>query len=187
MGNGSPYYERLLKSVLEASEASAWQGAVLEWDVVDCIEDEYLDASCICGKENLRYLYTIRNRLNGNELYPIGSKCIKKFMRSDLDDYTSIMEQLFRLLHAIENREYITLTSDYFSRKLLAYLYEEGAFRPTSYNMYRPVMDYDFMLKMFNKHGPDSSAQDRKINAIILNSIKPFLQRMLHDKIRRKR
>ena len=101
-----------------------------------------------------------------------------------MNDYTSVMEKLFHLLHAIESREYITLTSDYFSRNLLWYLYEEGAFHPNQHNQYQPKKDYDFMLQMFNRHGPGSSMQDSKINAIIIYSIKPFLQNMLRNKIR---
>ena len=46
--------------------------------------------------------------------------------------------------------------------------------------------DYDFMLKMFNKRDKSSITikQDKKIKAILLNSIKPFLQEKLSCKIR---
>ena len=34
--------------------------AVAEWDIIDCEEDERLESSCICGKEDLRFLFTIQ-------------------------------------------------------------------------------------------------------------------------------
>ena len=41
---------------------------------------------CVCIKEHIRYLYTIRNELTGRTIYPIGSSCIKKFHRNDMDE-----------------------------------------------------------------------------------------------------
>lgn len=184
----SANFINLQNAVINSSEAAIWKNAVLEWDIADCEEDEELASSCICGKEELRYLFTIQNKMNGNILYPIGSSCIKKFSRSDLNEYASVNEQLFRLLHAIEKNNFILLSSDYFSRKLLAYLYFNGAFRPTVYNNYNSEKDYEFLLKMFNKRDKDSitRAQTGKISAIFLNSIKPFLQSKLKDKIRQR-
>lgn len=185
----SVYYKNLIQRVIDNSEASDWESAVLEWEVFDCEEDETLLSSCVCGKEELRYLFTIQNTRNGNTLYPIGSSCIKKFERDDLNDDVSIKEQLFRLLHAIENNEYITLSSDLFSRKLLGYLYDEGAFQANSYNGFDPEVDYDFLLKMFNKRDKDSisTQQHRKISAIIMSSIRPYLRSVLKDKIKHRK
>lgn len=183
MNTTSLYYRRLVETVLRYSDAAEWSAAVLEWCIDDVEEDETQQESCICGKENLRYLFTIRNTINGNTLYPIGSSCIKKFDRSDLDDEVAVKEQLFILLHAIEGRSFLTLSSQFFSRKLLRYLYDLGAFKPTSYNQYDPYNDYQFMLDMFNKRNR-SERQEKMATAIILNSVKPFLQDMLKDKIR---
>mgnify|MGYP006980738705 CR=1 FL=1 len=72
------YYQNLIKQVIDKSKAATWQDAVQEWEVFDCEEYEALASSCVCGKENLRYLFTIHNTNNGNVLYPIGSSCIKK-------------------------------------------------------------------------------------------------------------
>lgn len=185
----SVFYRNLIWRVIEKSIASDWENAVLEWEVFDCEEDETLLSSCICGKEELRYLFTIKNIKNGNTLYPIGSSCIKKFERDDLNEDVSIKEQLFKLLHAIENNVFITLSSDLFSRKLLGYLLDEGAFQANSYNGFDPEVDCDFLLKMFNKRDKDniSMAQRRKISAIIMNSIRPYLRSVLKDKIKRRR
>jgi len=182
MNTTSSYYRRLIETVLRYSDATEWNAAVLEWCIEDVEEDKTQQESCICGKENLRYLFTIRNTINGNTLYPIGSSCIKKFERSDLDDEVVVKEQLFILLHAIEGQSFLTLSSAFFSRKLLRYLYEIGAFKPTSYNKFDPYNDYQFMLDMFNKRNR-TEKQERMATAIILNSVKPFLQDMLRDKI----
>ena len=76
-------------------------------------------------------------------------------------------------------------SSELFSRKLLRWLYEEGAF-DTEYNDYDGEDDYEFMLKMFNKRDKDSISlkQDKKIKALLLNAIKPFLQDRLAEKVR---
>lgn len=109
----SNYFQTLIKDVLDNSESEYWEDAVTEWEIVDVEEDERLEESCICGKEHLRYLFTIQNQLNGNELYPIGSSCIKKFEREDLKLQVDVKEQLFKLLHAVENNDYLQLSSDF--------------------------------------------------------------------------
>ena len=184
INRNSAYYRNLIQRVIDNSESDIWESAVFEWEIFDWEEDETLESSCICGKENLRYLFTIRNTLNGNILYPIGSSCIKKFERADLDEEAAVKEQLFKLLHAIENNRFLTLSSEFFSRKLLRHLYEIGAFKPTQYNNYNPEEDYQFMLDMFNKRSR-TMKQEKKVTAIILNSIKPFLYEMLQNKVRR--
>lgn len=182
----SAYYRNLIQRVIKNSVSDIWDNAVLEWEVFDCEEDETLEASCICGKEELRYLFTISNKRNGNMLYPIGSSCIRKFERVDLDEEVAVKEQLFKLLHAIENNSFLTLSSDFFSRKLLLYLLDLGAFKPTSYNHNDPEEDYQFMLDMFNKRSRRTESQDKKATAIILNSIRPFLREMLREKVHRR-
>lgn len=115
----SSYYQNLIKRVLEASTTDNWEIAVREWDIVDCEEDEEHASECVCGKENLRYLFTIRNRETGRSLYPIGSSCIEKFERDDLDYEVDVQMDMYRLAHAMERGERIELTSKYFSKKLL--------------------------------------------------------------------
>ena len=172
----SKYLENLVKTVIDSSLANNWQDAVMEWDIIDCEEDESLSESCICSKEELRYLYTIQNVYNGNILFPIGSSCIKKFNRSELIDIIKEKEELFELYRAIRTNKYITLDSMYFTRRALKVLYNNGAF-DTSFNGYNGWHDYQFMLEMFNKKNKSSITknQQSKINAIILNGIKPYL------------
>lgn len=172
-------------TVIHCSESDNWQEAVVEWDIDDCEEDPSCSSECVCGKENIKYLYTIRNRYTGKILYPIGSSCINKFDRGDLREVTSLIESQFKLLHAVEEGRYLSLSAELFSRKLLRWLYDEGAFN-TAYNGYDGEEDYEFMLKMFNKRDKASISinQDKKIKAILLNSIKPFLQERLSEKVR---
>ena len=183
------YRTNLINKVIELSENKKWNSAVLEWELIDCDEDEETMSSCICGKEELRYLFTIKNSQNNNILSPIGSSCIKKFERDDLNEKTSIQEKLFKLLHAIEDGSYIKLSSEYFSRKLLKYLYEQNVFNSSEYNNYNPENDYYFLLEMFNKRNKNSITpkQQRKINAIIITSIRPYLVKQLKGKIKQQK
>jgi len=172
------YYENLIKRVIELSESSVWERAVQEWEIIDCEIDETLSESCVCGKENLKYLFTIKNVRNANELYPIGSTCINKFERDDLDYEISVYKDMFKLVHAVENNEYIELSSRYFSKKLLCYLYDNNAFKPNKYNDFDGENDCDFLLDMFNKRNKDEIPESlqRKIKAIIVSSIIPFVR-----------
>ncbi len=180
----SAYYKNLIQRVIDASEGATWEASVSEWEIVDCEEDEDCESFCICGKENIRYLYTIRNVINGNLLYPIGSSCIRKFGNENMDEEINIREGMFVLYRAVRNNENIELSTKYFSRKLLYALFDEGAFRPTEYNQRDGYNDYTFLLDMFNKRDKSSItySQRRKINAIIGFSIKPYLQKTLKFK-----
>lgn len=180
----SSYYNNLIQKVIDASEGETWDEAVGEWEIFDCEEDEDCSSFCICGKEGIRYLYTIRNVENGNLLYPIGSSCIKKFGNEDMDEEIAIREGMFTLFRAVRNNETIDLSSRYFSRKLLLALYQNGAFPATKYNYGNGHNDYAFMLDMFNKRDKSkiTSRQQSKINAIIGYSIRPYLQGTLKFK-----
>ena len=186
MVRSSANFKKLMQAVLEKSEATDWESAIGEWEIDDVEEDKSLEESCVCGKERLRYLFTIRNDINGNYLNPIGSSCINRFGRADLSEEVAVKEQLFKLLHDIEERKFITLSSDFFSRKLLRYLYDIGAFKATEYNKYEPYNDYKFLLDMFNARAC-TNRQESKATAIIMNSIKPFLHKMLYNKIRNRK
>lgn len=177
-------FKNLMAAVLSVSNARTWEAAVREWDIVDCEEDASCKSRCVCGKENIRYLFTIRNRSNKNTLFPIGSSCIRKFDRDDLNEEVGVREGMFRLLRAIRDNQFIALNAEFFSRKLLKALYEKGAFLPNQYNDYDGEKDYLFMLDMFNKRKRPSDLQQRKVRAIIVASIKPFLERELAKKMR---
>ena len=94
------------------------------------------------------------------------------------EDEINVRKQLFELLHAVEKGRYLELTPNLFSRKLLKYLYDIGAFQATWWN--------DNTIKMpdmFNKR-TRATGQNKKVTAILLYSIKPFLQQYLENKVR---
>lgn len=89
-----------------------------------------------------------------------------------------------KLYHAVEDNHFISLSPEFFSRKLLKKLYDEGAF-DCEYNGYDGYDDYEFILKMFNKRDKSSITlgQQKKIRAIIVASIRPYLRNQLARKI----
>ena len=180
----SQYRTNLINKILKLSKNKNWNSAVLEWEIIDCDEDEDAKSVCICGKESIRYLFKVKNSQNDNALSPIGSSCIKKFEREDLNETISIQEKLFKLFHAIKQNDYITLSPEYFSRKLLKYLYDEDVFKPSEYNSFHPQNDYSFLLQVFNKRDKKSITpnQKRKVVAIIMTSIRPYLFKQLKGK-----
>lgn len=181
MKKNNQYTNNLILEVINNSTGSTWEDAVNEWDITDCEEDITSSSRCICGKESIKYLFTIKNQTNQNILFPIGSSCIKKFDRDDLNSITKVKQDMFKLMHALEKNQFIELTSEFFTKKLLLELFKEGAFKPNKYNNYEAKKDYDFLLKMFNKKYKDeiTEKQNKKINALIMCSIKPFLLKKL--------
>lgn len=176
--------KHLVTKIQNNSIAHAWDEAVKEWEVADCRVDERESVRCVCREESPAYLFTIQNKRNHKKIYPISESCIRKMGRKELNDATEINIQLFKLLRAIREEKYIELNSEYFTRKLLAYLYEISVFRPTRYNNFNGKNDYLFMLNMFNKRAKPSENQARKIRAIIANDLKPFLEEKLKEKVR---
>lgn len=178
------YRENLINQVINLSLSSNWEDAVREWNIEDWFDYQFTggDNVCVCGKEHLRYLYRIRNRNTNEILFPIGSSCINKFGRHELHEQTNLIEDLFRLLEAVNNGEYITLDSNFFSRKILAHLQKENIFTADNFNGFKSDSDYEFLLKMFNKMNAPTSLQQKKINALIYYKIIPYLQRLLVTK-----
>lgn len=56
---GNLYTDNLIGTVIGLSVADDWEGARREWRIVGCEVDETHSATCVCGKEGLRYVYTI--------------------------------------------------------------------------------------------------------------------------------
>ncbi|MCP9356711.1 transcriptional regulator [Liquorilactobacillus satsumensis] len=173
------YAKNFFNRVLSNSVSNNWDRAVLEWEITGSKEDDLCETSCICGKENIRYIFEITNKKNKQKLYPVGSSCIKKFKRNDLNEETSIYKKLYILENAVHENSFITLSSDYFSRKLLKFFYDNSAFNDGKYDA---KTNYDFILDMFNKRDKSSITlkQKKKITAIILSDIIPFVKKKLN-------
>lgn len=170
-------FDVLARRVTDASVSSDWSIAVGEWDVVELKEDPSRDGVCICGQTELVKLFTIKNSRNGEVLYPIGSHCVNQFGREDLNRQVSLYIDLLNLRIAVQKVQPIALTSEYFSRATLGYLYQYGAFTPDQYNDGDGEDDYWFLLDMFNKRKKENITprQRGKIRALINSKIEPFI------------
>lgn len=177
------FFKQLTEVVLEKSESKKWNDAVKEWDLVDTNEDTDVSSTCICGKTGIRYLHRIVNLINHQTIYPVGSCCIKKFNRADLKEKVAVEEKLFKLYHAVNSNKFLSLDTELFSRKLITHLYLEGAFASNNPD-YSPIITYRFFLDMFNKRnkGLITTAQEKKIKAILLNNVRPFIRKQLNGK-----
>lgn len=75
----SKYQENLIKTVMDKSWGNTWEEAVQEWDIIDCAEDNSLSRSCICGKEQIKYLYRLHNRKQTNGCFRLEVHVLKNF------------------------------------------------------------------------------------------------------------
>ena len=178
--------EKLANEVFSKSESKTWASCVVEWVICDCDEDEEASGECVCGQEGLRYMYAIRNVLNGNIIYPIGSECIKKFENELLEDEAKCWAQAYRLTNlAVEygktKRISISRDKSMFSRKLLAFMYRNGVFKPNEYNEWDGGNDYLFMLDMFNARSM-TTGQIRKADHVMRESVYPWLRELYKSK-----
>jgi hypothetical protein len=167
-----------LKKVIEAnSAANDFYRAVHEWNVTAVEEHPSNEGECLCGQQDLLYMYTIHNQHTGRLLEYIGSTCVQHFKNSALNLQVAVFRGLFELRKKILAGDRISLTTDYFSREILKWLYEEGAFPATTYNGNDGEKDYLFLLDMFNKRNKDdiSPPRQRKILGLVHYTIKPFV------------
>lgn len=170
----------LRKAVLDASVSKTVSQAIQEWDVIGGTIDETQTFQCICNQEGLRYLYSIRNRNTGEILFPIGSSCVEKFGIKAMDEDIKYHRRFIDLLIAYKNAgKFIDLSLDIFSPIIIELMYEDGCFKGTSYNNYNPEMDYQFILTMRRKQIPPTGKQRKKIIAIVMSQIKPYLDKKL--------
>ena len=168
-------FEALQRAVLSASRANRWAQAVQEWRVIRLEEDPQAQGVCVCGKTGLVYLYTIHNEGSANELFPIGSSCVNLFEVEELDLSVSVFRQLIELRSAFASGQRVDLTKDFFSRALLADLWENGAFPPNEFNHENGDNDYRFLLDLFNRRRDFTDREQRKVWVLINRTIRPFV------------
>ena len=169
----------LPREVVALSCADDFESARYEWDLVDRGIDPTSSQICVCGKEGLKYLFTIRNRETGAKLYPIGSSCIELFGRKDLDQQTNIAIQMYAVLAEYREIGSLKLNGGALTKAVLKQLYEEGCFTPTSFNKGNPETDYQFLVDMFNKRKEPSEKQQRKTWMLLNKVVGPYLERTL--------
>lgn len=177
-------FESLVRAVVASSRSNVWAVAVDEWQIVDLQEDSSGTGVCVCGQQNLVKLFTIRNELNGSDLFPIGSVCVNKFGRADLDRNVDLLTGLHTLRKAIVERRDTPLTSEYFSRAMLEDFFFRDVFTPDQWNHDDGENDYNFLVKMFNKRDKDSitTGQHNKIYMLLQHKVFPFV--LTDDRLR---
>lgn len=113
----------LEKVILQNSNATDIDLAVCEWgiDLEELSFDEH-SSTCVCGKKDLKYIYTIYNKENGNTLYPIGSVCIKEFEREDLLEELKNIESIIKVHNYGLEHKKLKLNSDCVNRRVISYL-----------------------------------------------------------------
>lgn len=164
----------MIETILKNSIADTFEEAALEWDVVKCTIG---DGTCICGQKHLQYLFRIRNRKNGRELFPVGSECIKKFNNETAIDTAVRMQELLTIAEKLKSlqgnkKDIVPKGVDFsmFSRKLLKFMYNEGAFPASKFNRNNGYNDYEFALGTFNGRYRNE-AQKRKAYMLMKQTI----------------
>ncbi len=168
-------YKKLFKIVTSNSKAKIWNEAVKEWDIDKKYDNGIADDSCTCSHENIRYVFIIKN-INTDRNLKIGSTCISKFGRKELDEYASVSEQEFKLFSAVREKKFITLDNNFFTRKLIKLFRDKKVITEK---------DYSFMLKMFNKKNKEdiTKNQQKYINGLLGFTIYPYLEKELASQI----
>jgi hypothetical protein len=90
-------FTQLVREVLPLSTSDDWNIARKEWEIiwkeVWSVDD---GITCVCGYVGLVYVYKLRNVLNGNILYPIGSVCIEHFKNDTMDQVVKDVTKIHR-------------------------------------------------------------------------------------------
>lgn len=84
--------EDLKNILIDNSLSKDFVEAIEEWRMVSMETDINGNFNCLCGQQNIKYLYKIRNVKNKNILYPIGSSCIHYFNNSRLNNELKIIQ-----------------------------------------------------------------------------------------------
>ncbi len=171
-------FEILRRAVIDTSLSNRWAQAVNEWQVVGVEEDSDSAGVCVCGKTGLVYLYTIYNRQTQRTLSPIGSSCVNLFEVEELDLTVSVLRRLFELRARFAAGMAVELTSKYFSRAVLADLWQQGAFPSNEFNRSNGDNDYRFLLDLFNQRHEITANEARKVWVLLNRTIKDFV---MHD------
>ena len=124
MGQGE-----LIKAVIEASNASVWERAKQEWDLVDIQLHEDGDEIkyCLCGHAIVELCF-IRNRFTGKTLM-VGNVCVKKFLGIRSDKLFSAVKRIKENLSAAVSREMLQFAHDHNWIRDQDFVFYEGIIR----------------------------------------------------------
>lgn len=159
----------LIAAVRAASNGLPWDAARRLWDVAGVDHDPLCTGVCVCGQTGLGWLYTIVNRETGALLAPIGSDCIEHF-RVDLMSEQAADQRRLREMAAeaaAGRRQVLRGRARTLTAARLRVLHAHGAIAPSRWNGGVSERDLDFLLSMLRKRNEPSSAQLRKVGALV--------------------
>lgn len=107
----------------------------------------------------------------------------EKIESDGLNEQLRYRDMLRKIGLAKKNKKKVELTSEFFTKPFIEWLLDEGAFQGNRFNRYDPSSDADFLKKMLRRKGDWYPEQQRKIRAIILNSVIPFAEKMMSHRI----
>ena len=87
----------------------------------------------------------------------------------------TVLHRLLELRAAFIAQKRVDITSEYFSRAVLAYLWQNGAFPPNEYNRSNGDNDYKFLLDLFNQQHEFTQKEERKVWVLLNRTIKNFV------------
>lgn len=165
---------RLVEKIIEQSDSTDWINASHEWYDSDMVVDSTMSESCICSQPNLKYQFTIKNKVNGNELFPIGSECIKFFQDEVMTNSTQIRLDVQALVDHVSASKYISYDSPLFTRKVLKYLHEHGAFQPGDSSYLTEDSLFEIFWKSRFSYVTASESQIKTSKRTIMTNIIPY-------------
>lgn len=180
-------FENFNKVIVEKSESDNYSEAIKEWEVIGCVIDSSISSKCLCGHSGIKYLYRIRNIFNGNELFPIGIKCIEKFGNKDMDKEASYMIkelELYKVL--LEQRNYsIESLSGILTKDLAKHFYNKEVYVGANCSSLNGHRGYALLLKVLSSRDTkDISESDlNRFYVIVKHSILPYLSNKYNNKI----
>lgn len=159
----------------------AWEEKTEKWNLCGYKMGGYRFGYCRFEEEGVNYMFVLKEMPVNSQAGSSDTGQGKNPGRKELKEKIDMQTRIFRLLSAVEDHAFLSLSPDLFSGKVLKALYEEGTFPPTKYNRNNGKADYQFLLTMLNKRNKDeiTPKQQKKIAAILLNSVKPYLKKKL--------
>ncbi len=165
---------RLVEKIIEYSVSNDWIEASQEWYDYDMVVDSTMSESCICSQPNLKYQFTIKNKINEKELFPIGSECIKFFQDEVMTSSIQIRLDIQALVDHVLAGKYIAYDSPLFTRKVLTYLHEHGAFKPDDTSLLTEDALFEIFWKSRFSYKTASVSQIKTSKRTIMTNIIPY-------------
>lgn len=95
--NGGDKMELLRGRILELSSTTDWEEAIMEWVGISYCNHGENSAICVCSQSNLSKCYVLQNRKT-KQLAMLGSCCVLKFQRPELNEWMTWSEQFDSIL-----------------------------------------------------------------------------------------